>query len=199
MTRKQNIRWKSGFRIGLIIVLTEVLILFGLDMAIFLKTAPNIYWYFTYTACFLVGFIDNYYLYQFQSALRMIFVNINRKLQHEDGSVVNISRHARDHFDAVLIAQRTNDMFGWVLASWLTINFFTLTSELNFSWLRIKAAVASREFNLNTVVAIIWIVTILANLVFLIGAWNATAEEVRLSSSNYLFHVDLNCFVLTLF
>lgn len=179
MTRKQNIRWKGGFKIELIIILTQVLILFGLDMAIFLKTAPNVYWYFTYTACFIVGFIDNYYVYQFQTALRMIFATINRKLQHENRSVSNISQHARDHFEAVRIAQRTNDMFGWVLACWLTINFFTLTSELNFSWLRIKAAVASREFNLSGVVAIVWIVTILANLVFLIGAWNATAEEVR--------------------
>lgn len=188
MARKQNVRWKGGGRkIGLITVLIEVSAFFSTD---FLATPQsemsNLWWYwYSYSSCFLVGFVENYYVFQLHSSLRLIFKALNhkvrkegKKLQSTRESVANIDKHAKDHFDAVLLAKRTNDMFGYVLASWLALNFFSLVGDLNYSWLRIETMVVTEEFNLKAVTTAVWVVMVLANLVFLIGAWNSTAEEV---------------------
>lgn len=207
MAKQCDISWKNQLKLSQVLVFSEVAIFFTCDfLTIIFTETSNIYLFFTYATPFLVGFTENWFHFEVQSAIRRIFCTINSKVQQQvknkskEKSISNITRCAKDHFVMVQIAKRINEIFGVVMASWFGLNFLHLTDMLHYCWVCWNRLLASGNFVPEAFTSTIWIVLVMANLVFLIGSWQRTSEEVsnqlmiivvlqqNLSKSNSLQH-----------
>lgn len=185
MAKQTGICWKSQLKLGLLLVLAEISIFFTCDfLATILTVTSNIYWFFNYATIFIVGFTENYFHFELQSAIRRIFASINLRVREQmknkskEKSIRNVMRCAKEHYVMVRIAKRTNEVFGFVLASWFALNFFHLTGEINYCLVTSRKMMATGKFVPKVFTSGTWIVLLLTNLVFLIGSWQRTSDEV---------------------
>lgn len=186
---QQGIRWNgSEGKAVLVLVFAEVSVFFTCDfLATIFSVTPNGYWFFTYATLFIVGFIENYFMFEVQSGIRRLFASINSKVQigedwEKEERIERIIVCAKEHFDLVQVAKEVGRVFGLAMAPWLALNFFQLTGEVNYCWMCWRRMFASGRFVPKAFTSAFWIVLLLANLVFLIGSWQRTADEVCTSS-----------------
>lgn len=186
MAKKRGVRWSNQLKLGLLLVLAEVSIFFTCDfLASILSITSNAYWFFNYATMFIIGFIENYFHFELQSAIRRVFASINSGLQEQIGNnkstercIRNIVKCTQDHFVMVRIAKRINEVFGLEMASWFAFNFFQLTGEINYCWYCSKKMMTTGKFVPKAFTSATWIVLLISNFVFLVGSWHRTFEEV---------------------
>lgn len=185
MVKRQHIRWSEETKKSAILVFAQAIILFGYNFLL----SMHPYWSFAYLGCFIVGFLENYYIFEVLQSLRFIFVTINDKLerrtrvqrfQSTEKCLECIIQCTTDHYDTVLLANRANVLFGYVMTPWFALNFFALTGELYYTWMILKAVIRSHQFTIETALPFTNVFMILSNLIFSIGAWTSTANEVSL-------------------
>lgn len=185
--QRRNIKWNESVTIGFLALLCGncTWYICGLISTTVWKP-PYLYrvfdvYYTAFVTNYFVSTFETYYIFQLVWAIRRIFESINDEVKQTKGEkcVEDIRRCARAHYNAVLLAERTNEAFGIILASSVT-SYFVLFITTAHSCCILKERMLKHIYLFKYMIQNgVWIVLTVGGLITTIRTWNTTLITVR--------------------